>query len=392
MTRARLAVLLTALGACGFEPDLSRFPACGPDGTCAAGSSCLAEVARCVPDCGEQCPELPADGGPDAGDDAGLDAGAGADAGVDAGSDAGLDAGSDAGLDAGLDAGSDAGLDAGSDAGADAGDDAGPPLALAALVLPPAIETKPWSTTFVPSGGVPPYAFSLDGGLPGFTLDVGGTLATAAAPTPGVFPFSVTVRDDAVPRASVTRDGVLEVRPLLRVASRGPLIQARQGQAYSLGLVATGGQAPYTWALDGGALPPGVELAGDGTLSGTPSATGTFTFTARTTDAATPPQVAVRSLSLQVKVLDTLLSIGTEAAADGRVGTTYSQSLKAYGGTPPYAWTLVSGQYPPGITLVDSGTLGQLGGAPTQTGTWNFTVRCSDGLSSPTQALSIVVY
>ncbi len=389
MTRARALAALLCAAACGFAPDLSRYPECGADGACQAGSSCLAEANRCVPDCGEACP---ADAGVDAGEaDAGADAGE-ADGGGDAG---GVDAGLDAGVDGGEDGG-DAGAtpDAGSDDGgpADGGDAGPPPLELAATTLPPAIETKPWSVTFVPTGGVPPYAFSLDGGAPGFTLDVGGTLATAAAPEPGLFPLTVTVRDDDSPRATVSRDLALEVRPLLRVASRPPLLQGRQGQAYSLSLSATGGQPPYSWARDGGALPSGVSLSAAGVLSGTPSGTGTFTFGVAVTDAATPPQEALRTLSVEVRALDTLLTIATPAAADGRVGTAYEQPLRAFGGTQPYAWTLASGTLPPGITIVDSGTQGRLGGTPTQAGTSTFTLRCADTLTSQTQALSIVVH
>lgn len=48
---------------------------------------------------------------------------------------------------------------------------------------------------------------------------------------------------------------------------------------------ATGGTAPYAWTLDSGSLPTGMTLSPAGTLSGTPSAVGTFNFTLRATDA-----------------------------------------------------------------------------------------------------------
>jgi thermitase len=58
------------------------------------------------------------------------------------------------------------------------------------------------------------------------------------------------------------------------------------GTAYVATLTATGGQAPYTWSLAGGALPAGIVLgSSSGTLSGTPTASGTFSFTARVTGA-----------------------------------------------------------------------------------------------------------
>jgi hypothetical protein len=57
-------------------------------------------------------------------------------------------------------------------------------------------------------------------------------------------------------------------------------------QVYSGGpLVATGGHSPYSWAVLSGTFPPGLSLSSSGVPTGTPSTTGTFSFTVRVTDA-----------------------------------------------------------------------------------------------------------
>jgi len=71
--------------------------------------------------------------------------------------------------------------------------------------------------------------------------------------------------------------------PLLRIPSPA-LFNAATGEAYSQNLSATGGKAMYIWSVSAGALPPGVTLQPSGTLSGTPTAAGSFTFTAVVTD------------------------------------------------------------------------------------------------------------
>src|SRR5262249_31526221 len=57
------------------------------------------------------------------------------------------------------------------------------------------------------------------------------------------------------------------------------------GQAYAQGITAESGLAPFTFSVTAGALPGGLTLAGDGTLSGTPNTNGNFSFTVGVSDA-----------------------------------------------------------------------------------------------------------
>lgn len=56
-------------------------------------------------------------------------------------------------------------------------------------------------------------------------------------------------------------------------------------------------------------------------------------------------------------------------------GTSFSQALTSSGGTAPYTYSLLSGSYPPGITMNSAGVLS---GTPTQRGLYSFTVRSTD--------------
>jgi len=85
------------------------------------------------------------------------------------------------------------------------------------------------------------------------------------------------------------------------------------------------------------------------------------------------------------------LSVVTSSLAGGTVGSAYSQSLTASGGTLPYGWSLVQGQgtLPAGLSLTSAGLIA---GTPTAPGTSNFTVRVTDNPgATATKALSIVV-
>jgi hypothetical protein len=63
------------------------------------------------------------------------------------------------------------------------------------------------------------------------------------------------------------------------------------------------------------------------------------------------------------------------------IGTAYAQTLSASGGTPPYSWTVVSGNLPPGLTLSSAGVIS---GMPTAFGTYFVTVQIADSTGATT--------
>jgi hypothetical protein len=165
---------------------------------------------------------------------------------------------------------------------------------------------------------------------------------------------------------------------------------ATNTQPYVATLAATGGTPPYTlWAIVSGSLPTGLTLeSATGALSGTPSAApGTYPFTVEVTDTA----LQTDTQALSIAVADPL-AITTTGLPAGTAGQAYAATMSATGGTTPYAWSLVGGSLPPGLSL--SSSTGEITGTPSSAGTYSFTARADDSGDpgrSDAQALSIVV-
>ena len=68
--------------------------------------------------------------------------------------------------------------------------------------------------------------------------------------------------------------------------------------AYFQTLVATGGQGTRVFTIASGTLPPGLTLAPNGTVSGTPYQAGTFLFVLQVTDSGTPASVDTQALQI----------------------------------------------------------------------------------------------
>ncbi len=157
---------------------------------------------------------------------------------------------------------------------------------------------------------------------------------------------------------------------------------ATQNLPYSTTLVASGGTAPRSLSVVSGALPAGIALAADGTLSGNTSLVGDFSFTVRVTDSSTPTaQTVNRIFNLRVNSSEPLV-IQTASSLPGiHRGGRYDLTLQATGGVGTRTWSLVSGSLPPGLQLGAGGTI--FGSALTE-GTYAFTLRITDS-GSPAQ-------
>lgn len=84
------------------------------------------------------------------------------------------------------------------------------------------------------------------------------------------------------------------------VVSTASLADGTVGSAYSQSLTASGGVAPYTWAVSSGTLPAGLTLSAAGSISGTPTAPGSVSFTVSATDSASPAATTTKALSINV--------------------------------------------------------------------------------------------
>ena len=131
---------------------------------------------------------------------------------------------------------------------------------------------------------------------------------------------------------------------------------------YVATLAATGGAAPYAWSLTSGSLPMGLALnPSTGILNGTPKQTATgVPLTFEVTDSSSPP--LSQTANLQLTVAPTQLAIITRTLASGQMGSPYQATLAAAGGTPPYKWSLLSGNLPSGLSL--NGSTGGIAGNP----------------------------
>jgi hypothetical protein len=91
--------------------------------------------------------------------------------------------------------------------------------------------------------------------------------------------------------------------------------------------------APLTWTLAGGVLAPGLTLFSNGQIFGTPTATGTFTFTVKVTDAN--GQTATQAFSLTISPQPPPLTAAQQGCQHAPGQTTASLTGPAIAGKTP---------------------------------------------------------
>jgi hypothetical protein len=150
------------------------------------------------------------------------------------------------------------------------------------------------------------------------------------------------------------------------------------GAAYQAGLLATGGVQPYTWAVASGAVPPGLALSTTGTLSGTPTLAGSFSFTVRTSDQS--GQTASQAYSLSI--LPATMPSCTLSVSPNPISSGQSAML---------SWTTSNATSfsISGIGTVTPTSSGSVSVAPTSTTTYTGTATGSGGTGTCSVILTV---
>jgi hypothetical protein len=249
-------------------------------------------------------------------------------------------------------------------------------LSLAPDVMPAMIVGAAFSQAVTASGGTAPYTYTLAGGAfpAGLTMTTGTISGTPTTAGPYAFTIRAVDSTGGTP-LTVERDYSGQVQTSAITILPDSISGLLVGKPYSQTFTASGGTAPYTWAVLTGTLPAGLSLvAGTGVVSGTPTTAGAFAFTLRATDAA----AKIGTKAYGGVVAGNLLTITPTKLPQLIVASAIAVQFTASGGTAPYTWDIQTGTLPGGLSL-NAGT-GLISGTPTTAGSYSFTLRATDTL------------
>ena len=219
----------------------------------------------------------------------------------------------------------------------------------------------------------------------GTLTNITATSVTYTAPSGLTTGISVTLEAIAKANSGITSTATITI--VLPVTfTTVSLPNGSNGVAYNQTIVTSGGVAPISYSVGTGTLPAGLKLNNVGTIIGTPSSTGTSTFTINATDFGTPPLTVASPVFTVTINPPPSLSITSTAMANGFTGTAYGSSIASSGGVPPLTWFVPPGTLPPGLELNTSS--GLISGTPTTSGVFTFFPTVSDSALPPQHAAS----
>jgi stress response protein SCP2 len=174
---------------------------------------------------------------------------------------------------------------------------------------------------------------------------------------------------------TATANLTLQINADLSIAT-GKIPVGYVGSKYSSKLVAAGGSGTgESWSLLTGTLPAGITLSKAGLLSGTPTASGAKSFTVEVKDSASNTAKAALTLTIDPALTITSASL----LPVGYIGSTYTDTLTASGGSRTgLKWTAAN-KLPQNMTLSSAGVLS---GTPEAAATSTIDVKVTDSASN----------
>ncbi|HEX9004896.1 MAG TPA: putative Ig domain-containing protein [Blastocatellia bacterium] len=189
-----------------------------------------------------------------------------------------------------------------------------------------------------------------------------------------------TTNAGAAPPASAT----LSVTCPIITLGPANLPSAPAGSPYSQTLTASPAGGNYMFALTSGLLPAGLTLSPNGTISGTPTQSGTFNF--RVTATGFGSCTAFYDYVLVTNCVT--ITLTPTSLPGGTVGAAYNQTVTASpAGT--YSYSVSSGALPLGLSL--NAATGEITGMPTTNGASSFTITATAGACTGSQNYSVTI-
>jgi hypothetical protein len=259
-----------------------------------------------------------------------------------------------------------------------------PTLSLSPTVLPNAAVNTAFSQTLTvsPAGGS--YSFAVTAGAlpPGLTLTSNGTLS--GTPTvAGNYAFVITAGWGSCTKSQSYSLLITGTCTTITV-NPATLPNGTLGTAYPATNVSATGGGTYTFAVTQGTLPGGLAFnSATGELTGTPSATGTFSF--RLT--ATGQGGCSGSRQYVISVACNTFTFDPSTLSNGAKGVAYSQAITVTPGIG-HTFSLLLGSLPPGYTLSSTGVLS---GTTNQGGVWTFTIKAVLGSCQGTKQYTLTI-
>lgn len=156
-------------------------------------------------------------------------------------------------------------------------------------------------------GGTAAYTYSVtSGALPsGLTLNASSGAIVGPPTSGGNFNLTITATDSSTGNGApftASKAYTLSIGAPTVAITPASLPAATVATAYNQTITASGGTAPYTYAVTAGSLPAGLTLSPAGVLSGTPTANGTSNviITATDSSAGAGPYTGSKAYSIAV--------------------------------------------------------------------------------------------